>query len=92
MFEITHLEEQITDFKQQVIDLVDQNAELIKLQNEAKKALEWFIENDDTNDTLENEFWIEGLESGRKIVAKINNEPYVRGDWLIDDDPILQDE
>lgn len=76
---------------QQIVDLINQNAELIKLQNEAKKALEWFIEHDETNDTIDNEFWIEGLEAGRKVVAKLNNEPYIRHNWQIDE-PVLQDE
>lgn len=69
----------------QVIDLINQNAELIKIQNKLGTALKWFLENDDTNDIPENHFWIEGYEQGREAVATLDGVPYKREEWCIDE-------
>ena len=45
------------------------------------KALEWFIENDETNDIETNVFWIHGLESARRVVAEAKGETYEPLEW-----------
>ena len=51
---------------------------------ELLEALEWMIENDDTNRggdwEYKNAYWIEGLERARKAVATAKGEPYERDD------------
>lgn len=37
-------------------------------------CLEWYVENDDTNNYPNNEFWIDGLERARKALEIYNSE------------------
>lgn len=61
-----------------------ENPHVVTDQSVAKlvEALEWFIENDDTNRGGEwehkNAYWIDGLERGIEAVAFAKGEPYVR--------------
>lgn len=74
-------EDKVQKLKQQVIDLVNQQAELVKDQNALRESLTWFIQEDDTRDEEGNAYWIRGLEKARKTMATSLNEPYEKRQW-----------
>lgn len=41
---------------------------------ELVECLEWYVENDDTNNYPNNEFWIEGLERARRALERYHAE------------------
>jgi hypothetical protein len=43
--------------------------ELIK---QLTKCLSWYVENDDTNDWEENEYWLKGKKEAEDIIKKAN--------------------
>lgn len=46
------------------------NARLIAAAPELLGALQWYVENDDTNEGDGNEFWLEGRDKARRIIEK----------------------
>lgn len=53
------------------------------MTNEQKllEALEWMIKEDNTYDQEGNEYWIDGLERCRKVVAEVKGEEYEPLEW-----------
>jgi hypothetical protein len=45
------------------------------------EALEWMIREDNTYDEMGNEYWINGLEMCRKVVADAKGEEYEPREW-----------
>lgn len=45
-----------------------------EIVQEIAECLEWYVENDDTNNCPDNEFWIEGLERARKALENYHAE------------------
>lgn len=51
------------------------------MNNELLECLEWFIENDDTQDIPSSEYWIYWLEKSREVVARHKGEEYEPLEW-----------
>jgi len=41
---------------------------------EIVNCLEWYVENDDTNNFPSNEFWLDGLERARRALQEYHEE------------------
>jgi hypothetical protein len=50
------------------------NAKLIAAAPELLDCLLWYVENDDTNDTEHNEFYIAGMNRAKDVIAKVTGE------------------
>jgi hypothetical protein len=50
------------------------NAKLIAAAPELLEALRWYVENDDTNDTAHNEYYLKGLQRAKDAIAKATGE------------------
>ena len=59
----------------QFSDALAELERVTKQRDELMVALQWFIENDDTNDTPSNWFWLEGLARGKAAIAKATESP-----------------
>jgi hypothetical protein len=49
---------------------LEANAHLIAAAPELLEALRWYVENDDTNEHADNEFWLKGRDNARAALAK----------------------
>ena len=57
-----------------VIQTQEANAKLIAAAPDLLEALLWYVENDDTDDTPHNEFYLNGLQRAKDAIAKATGE------------------
>lgn len=50
------------------------NVRLAAAAPDLLEALKWYVENDDTNDSVYNEFYLEGLANAQRAIAKAADE------------------